>query len=122
MGNQDSSKWQTKVVQGSKEGLSLTIENGSGGDNGAAAKWSGEVAGGAGTLKINNANAQSEWTGKVVAGNGTTEIKNDGVYKGVVETGTNGDSTGNTTITNNLTWGSNAEDAKITHKGKATLL
>ncbi|MDD7296509.1 hypothetical protein [Helicobacter bilis] len=109
-------------MQGSKEGLSLTIENGSGGDNGAAAKWSGEVAGGAGTLKINNANAQSEWTGKVVAGNGTTEIKNDGVYKGVVETGTNGDSTGNTTITNNLTWGSNAEDAKITHKGKATLL
>ena len=114
----EATKAAGKIAQGTKADLVLTINNGS---EKAAAKWSGEIAGGAGTLKINNANAQSEWTGKVVAGNGTTEIKNDGVYKGVVETGTDNNSTGNTTITNNLTWGSTGDDAKITHKGKGNL-
>ena len=114
----EATKAAGKIAQGTKADLVLTINNGS---EKAAAKWSGEIAGGAGKLTINNAHAQSEWTGKVVAGNGTTEIKNDGVYKGVVETGTDNNSTGNTTITNNLTWGSTGDDAKITHKGKGDL-
>ena len=132
LGNQDSSKWQTKVVQGSKEGLSLTIENGSGGDSGAAAKWSGEIAGGAGTLKINNAHADSEWTGVVTGGAGKVEITNSGTYKTGKVTGGDGavsitnagtfqsdvdTQKGDVTLTNNKTW----ETGTITHKGAGNL-
>ncbi|WP_281651721.1 hypothetical protein [Helicobacter bilis] len=129
LGNTDESKWQTKVVQGTKADLVLTINNGS---EKAAAKWSGEIAGGAGTLKINNAHADSEWIGVVTGGAGKVEITNSGTYKTGKVTGGDGavsitnagtfqsevdTQKGDVTLTNNKTW----ETGAITHKGAGNL-
>ncbi|AQQ59506.1 hypothetical protein XJ32_04690 [Helicobacter bilis] len=129
LGNTDESKWQTKVVQGNKADLVLTINNGS---EKAAAKWSGEITGGAGTLKINNAHANSEWTGVVTGGAGKVEITNSGTYKTGKVTGGDGavsitntgtfqsevdTQKGDVTLTNNKTW----ETGAITHKGAGNL-
>ncbi|EEO25170.2 hypothetical protein HRAG_02227 [Helicobacter bilis ATCC 43879] len=99
---QDGAKAAGEIVQGGKEGLTLTINNGT---SEALGKWNGKVTGNTANnakLVINNKHADSEWIGEIAGGKAATEVNNYGTMK----TGKIGGGDGGLTI-------NNKENAKI---------
>ena len=99
---QDGAKAAGEIVQGGKESLTLTINNGT---SDALGKWDGKVTGNTANnakLVINNDHAESEWTGEIAGGKAATEVNNYGTMK----TGKIGGGDGGLTI-------DNKENAKI---------